>query len=202
LGWEIYSYNDHCSPPYSRACCLVSSTNFTRASKPTLSWNQLHKLRSQVYRSGGNLCSGMWLLKNSFGVFALKIRHARMPYKTIFATSGYISGHPISAVSAIEDFFYSHACSQQQRLVKTGGRLVKARTVLLALIGGEPSDEAVLQEVWCGGSRCCRWRRDSTRKVSRAESGCSEVGGVWQKLAPNATILDCAAVVGDDRECF
>jgi hypothetical protein len=40
---EIYSYNDHCSAPFSRACWLVSTTNFTRASEPTLSWNQLHK---------------------------------------------------------------------------------------------------------------------------------------------------------------
>jgi hypothetical protein len=42
LGVEIYSYNDHRSAPFSRACWLVSTTNFTRASEPTLSWNQLH----------------------------------------------------------------------------------------------------------------------------------------------------------------
>jgi len=30
LGMEIYSYNDHCSAPFSRACWLVSTTNFTR----------------------------------------------------------------------------------------------------------------------------------------------------------------------------
>jgi hypothetical protein len=30
LGVEIYSYNDHCSAPFSRACWLVSTTNFTR----------------------------------------------------------------------------------------------------------------------------------------------------------------------------
>ena len=44
LGVKIYSYNDHCSAPFSRACWLVSTTNFTRAWEPTLSWNQLHSL--------------------------------------------------------------------------------------------------------------------------------------------------------------
>src|ERR1700676_266464 len=44
LGVEIYAYNDHRSAPFSRACWLVSTTNFTRASEPTLSWNQLHSL--------------------------------------------------------------------------------------------------------------------------------------------------------------
>ena len=52
-----------------------------------------------------NLRYCLWLLKNSFGVFALKTRCARMPYKTIFSTSGYISGHPILAVSTLEGTF-------------------------------------------------------------------------------------------------
>ena len=34
--------------------------------------------------------------------------------------------------------------SLQQRLVKTGGRLIKARPLLLAAAGGEPSDAAAV----------------------------------------------------------
>jgi hypothetical protein len=45
------------------------------------------------------------LLKNSFGVFAQKTRRARMPYKRFSPPPGYISGHPISAVSATEGTF-------------------------------------------------------------------------------------------------
>jgi hypothetical protein len=37
LGVEIYSYNDHCSAPFSRARWLVSTTNSSRALEPTLS---------------------------------------------------------------------------------------------------------------------------------------------------------------------
>jgi hypothetical protein len=36
--------------------------------------------------------------------------------------------------------------SLQQRLVKTGGRLVKHARLLLAVVGGEPSDAAALWE--------------------------------------------------------
>ena len=32
-------------------------------------------------RRWANCCNQAWLLKNSFGVFGLKTRHARMPYK-------------------------------------------------------------------------------------------------------------------------
>src|SRR5579862_5599856 len=42
LGMVIHSYNDHCSAPFSRACWLVSTTNFIRELEPTLSWNQYH----------------------------------------------------------------------------------------------------------------------------------------------------------------
>src|ERR1700756_4160590 len=44
LGMEIDSYNDHCSAPCSRACWLVSTTNFTPVWEPTLSWNQFRAL--------------------------------------------------------------------------------------------------------------------------------------------------------------
>jgi hypothetical protein len=39
------------------------------------------KLPGRVYRFGRNLRYCLWLLKNSFGVFVLKTRRARMPYK-------------------------------------------------------------------------------------------------------------------------
>src|SRR5215475_13131667 len=44
LGVIIDSYNDHCSAPFSRACWLFSTTNFTRGWEPTSSWNQYHSL--------------------------------------------------------------------------------------------------------------------------------------------------------------
>jgi hypothetical protein len=43
LGVEIYSYNDRCSAPFSRAYWLVSITNFTRPREPRLLWNQFHQ---------------------------------------------------------------------------------------------------------------------------------------------------------------
>jgi hypothetical protein len=43
LGMEIYSYNDHCSAPFSRASWLVlPPPTLTRVREPTLSWNQFH----------------------------------------------------------------------------------------------------------------------------------------------------------------
>src|SRR3979411_1648985 len=45
LGMEIYSYNDHRSAPFSRACWLASAPpTLLGPRKPTLSWNQLHLL--------------------------------------------------------------------------------------------------------------------------------------------------------------
>src|SRR5262249_4857391 len=44
LGVIIDSYNDHCSAPFSRACWLFSTTNFTRGWEPTSSWNQYRSL--------------------------------------------------------------------------------------------------------------------------------------------------------------
>ena len=45
LGMEIYSYNDHRSAPFSRACWLVlPPPTLTRVREPTLSWNQFHSL--------------------------------------------------------------------------------------------------------------------------------------------------------------
>jgi hypothetical protein len=39
---EIYSYNDHRSAPFSRACWLVlPPPTLLRVREPTLSWNQL-----------------------------------------------------------------------------------------------------------------------------------------------------------------
>jgi hypothetical protein len=50
--------------------------------------------------------------------------------------------------------------SLQQRLAKTGGRLVKhARYYWLLLAESHLTKR--LFGVWCGGSRCCRFRRDS-----------------------------------------
>jgi len=37
LGMEIYSYNDHRSAPFFRACWLVWHHQLTRVSEPTLS---------------------------------------------------------------------------------------------------------------------------------------------------------------------
>ena len=49
LGVEIYSYNDHCSAPFSRAWLVwLSTTNSTRGREPTLSWNQLHSLSERM----------------------------------------------------------------------------------------------------------------------------------------------------------
>jgi hypothetical protein len=45
---EIDSYNDHCSAPFSRACWLVSTTNFTPVWEPTLSGNQFHSLTPKM----------------------------------------------------------------------------------------------------------------------------------------------------------
>src|ERR1035438_8392279 len=43
LGMEIYSYNDHRSAPFSRACWLVlPPPTLLRVREPTLSWNQFH----------------------------------------------------------------------------------------------------------------------------------------------------------------
>ena len=54
LGVEIYSYNDHRSAPFSPSLLVgFSTTNSTRASEPTLSWNQLHSQPSRKLSWGG-----------------------------------------------------------------------------------------------------------------------------------------------------
>src|SRR5215468_5485320 len=42
LGVNIYSYNDHCSAPFSRAFGWFPPPKLTRELEPTLSWNQYH----------------------------------------------------------------------------------------------------------------------------------------------------------------
>jgi|ERR1051326_3689443 hypothetical protein len=57
LGVKIYSYNDHCSAPFSPACWLVSTTNFTRGWEPTSSWNQYRSLRRILAKKSAPLCN-------------------------------------------------------------------------------------------------------------------------------------------------
>jgi len=51
--------------------------------------------------------------------------------------------------------------SLQQRLVKTGGRLIKHAHYYWLLLAESHLTRAGSLEACCGGSRCCRYRQDS-----------------------------------------
>jgi hypothetical protein len=58
LGVKIYSYNDHCSAPFSRARWSVNTTNSTRELEPTLSWNQYRSLTLKCFMAVAELQPG------------------------------------------------------------------------------------------------------------------------------------------------
>src|ERR1039458_1416987 len=61
----------------------------------------------------GNLCYGLWLLKNSLAEIAQKIRCARMLYKR-FSPPGYTFLVPhFEPIFGKMGFFNTHACSRQ-----------------------------------------------------------------------------------------
>jgi hypothetical protein len=65
---------------------------------------------------------GLWVLKNSFSGNAQKFHRTRMPYKRLSRLKWTFSVPKSAAVFSESDFFNSHSCSHQLRIVPATGR--------------------------------------------------------------------------------
>ncbi len=87
--------------------------------------------------------------------------------------------------------------SLQQRLVKTGGRLVKHARYYWLLVGGEPSDEAAVWEYGAADRGAARGKR--VQDSSKVRMIVNRLQGIV--LCPNPWSLHVSEQTGEQRRC-